>query len=128
MKTREQLVEETEDWVARNPNAYRAIVDAAKTLSDAGEDTPFKFLIEVLRYNRVFGHSLMWRVVTALSNVNLAKGEYAIPNEITSGIARKVAKELEGYPNFHANLKRSRFDEPEEPPAPRGDGEQLALF
>lgn len=122
MKTKRQLVEETEEWVRKNPDAYRALVEASKAISDKGKDTPFKFLVEVLRYNCTLGKDVMDAVIDALDGFAFAKGEYAISNDIVSGLARRISKELEGYEGFHANLKRSRFDEPD------GEGEQLALF
>lgn len=122
MKTKRQLVEETDEWIRKNPSAYRALTDAAKAISDSGNDTPFKFLIEVMRYNGLLGRNVMFDVIYALSDVPLAKGEYAIPNEIVSGIARRIASDLDGYEGFHTKLRKSVFDEPDD------TTEQLCLF
>lgn len=122
-KSKKQLVAETEEWIRKNPSAYRALVDATKAITDSGNDTPFKFLVEVLRYNGVLGEKVMSEVVEALSNVRFAKGEFAIPNEIVSGIARRIASDMEGYEGFHAVFKKSVFDEPDSE-----EVEQLALF
>ena len=118
-KTKRQLVEETEEWVRKNPMAYAALVDAAKAISNAGEDTPFKFLAEIVRYNKVFGKAALDEIIDVLDGIEFAKGEYAVPNQIVSGLARRISKELEGYPNFHASLRKSKFDEPDEVEQPQ---------
>lgn len=118
-KTKRQLVEETEDWVEKNPKAYTALVEASKVISDTGNDTPFKFLAEIIRYNKVFGKAALDEIIDVLDGIEFAKGEYAVPNQIVSGLARRISKELEGYPNFHANLRKSKFDEPDEAEQPQ---------
>lgn len=112
-KTKKELVQETCDWIGKNPKAYHALLQAAKTITDSGNETPFKFLTELLRYNSVLGRDVINEVVDLLSDIQFAKGEYAIPNEIVSGIARKIAKDMEGYGGFRANFKKSVFDEPD---------------
>lgn len=118
-KTKRQLVEETEDWVEKNPKAYTALVEASKVISNTGNDTPFKFLAEIIRYNKVFGKAALDEIIDVLDGIEFAKGEYAVPNQIVSGLARRISKELEGYPNFHANLRKSKFDEPDEVEQPQ---------
>lgn len=118
-KTKRQLVEETEGWVEKNPQAYTALVEASKVISNTGNDTPFKFLAEIIRYNKVFGKAALDEIIDVLDGIEFAKGEYAVPNQIVSGLARRISKELEGYPNFHANLRKSKFDEPDEVEQPQ---------
>ncbi|MBR3226858.1 MAG: hypothetical protein IKF78_16210 [Atopobiaceae bacterium] len=118
-KTKKQLVEETEDWVEKNPMAYIALVEASKVISNTGNDTPFKFLAEIIRYNKVFGKAALDEIIDVLDGIEFAKGEYAVPNQIVSGLARRISKELEGYPNFHAVFRKSKFDEPDEVEQPQ---------
>lgn len=116
-KTKRQLVAETEEWVGKNPEAYGALVRASAMLSDKGASTPFKFLAEVMRHAAALGPETMYGLVDALT-VRLSKGSHAIPNQIVSGVARMVAKELDGHSGFHAEMRRSRFDEDDEPEQP----------
>ena len=118
-KTKKQLVEETEDWVEKNPMAYIALVEASKVISNTGNDTPFKFLAEIIRYNKVFGKAALDEIIDVLDGIEFAKGEYAVPNQIVSGLARRISKELEGYPKFHAVFRKSKFDEPDEVEQPQ---------
>ena len=118
-KTKRQLVEETEEWVEKNPMAYTALVEASKVISNTGNDTPFKFLAEIIRYSKVLGKDALGEIISILDGIEFAKGEYAVPNQIVSGLARRISKELEGYPNFHAVFRKSKFDEPDEAEQPQ---------
>lgn len=118
-KTKKQLVFETDEWIRKNPKAYTALVEASKVISNTGNDTPFKFLAEIIRYNKVLGKAALDEIIDVLDGIEFAKGEYAVPNQIVSGLARRISKELEGYPNFHANLRKSKFDEPDEAEQPQ---------
>lgn len=120
-KTKKQLVAETDEWVGKNPEAYRALVRASSLLSDKGVGTPFKFLAETMRYGLALGPETMYGLIDALSVPGFAKGEFAIPNQIVSGVARRVAAELEGHEGFRTVMRRSKFDEEDAP-------EQPALF
>lgn len=117
-KTKRQLVAETEEWIGKNPDAYMALKDAAALLSDAGKDTPVKFLAEAMRYGMYIGTDAMHGVIDALSGVGFAKGAHAIPNEIVSGIARRLAKDMEGREGFRVRLRKSRFDDEDGPDQP----------
>lgn len=88
MQTSEQMWRETERWIAANPKAFAAVKRAAAEITDAGEQVPMQFVMEMLRYNGLFGEELMHRLVRLLSGITLADGKYAVPNGIVAGVSR----------------------------------------
>lgn len=88
MQTSEQMWRETGRWIAANPKAFAAVEMAASAISDAGEQVPMQFVMEMLRYNGVFGERLMHRLVSLLSGVRFADGKYAVPNGVVAGVSR----------------------------------------
>lgn len=88
MQTSEQMWRETGRWIAANPKAFAAVERAAAEITDAGEHVPMQFVMEMLRYNGLFGEELMHRLVRLLSGITLADGKYAVPNGIVAGVSR----------------------------------------
>ena len=107
-KTKQQLVEETEKWLEANKDGYRAIKSAAELIQSRGKQVPTKFLVEILRFSTYLGADTMYEVVDRLGWVSVKGGEHSIPNEITAGIARKLAND-----GVNVTIRKSKFDEPD---------------
>ena len=121
--TKSELEEATADWINRNRMAFFALEDAVALLSDEGKPTPYKFLMELLRFSSVLGKGTMHRLVDLFAGVSLAKSAHAIPNEVTAGVSRRIDRIFAGREGYSASLRHSILDDPD----PEDDG-QLALF
>lgn len=114
MQTSEQMWRETERWIAANPKAFAAVKRAAAEITDAGEQVPMQFVMEMLRYNGLFGEELMHRLVRLLSGITLADGKYAVPNGIVAGVSRVLKARDE---TLNIRTAASKLDEKEVPDA-----------
>lgn len=108
--TPRQQWNQTLRWVDDNPDAYRALLLAAESISDERKPTPMRFLLEFLRYNGVFGKDLMHKLVDQLSGVEFADGEYKIPNAVAPGVARLIKRDMSGHDGFETHLSASKLD------------------
>ena len=122
-KTKQELEEATNGWISANRDAFFKLEDAVSLLSSRGKPTPYKFLMELMRYNGTLGDDTLHELINLFSGVKYAKGDYAIPNEVTAGVARRIDRAFAGVPGYSTNLRHSILDDPD----PEGDG-QLALF
>lgn len=111
MQTPQQQWSQTLRWVMDNPEAYRALMGAAETISDERRETPMRFLMEILRYGNSLGSDLLHKLVDQLSGIELADGEYKVPNAVTPGIARLIKRDMDGYEGFETTIHRSKLDE-----------------
>lgn len=110
-QTPRQMWYGTLEWVRDNPSAYRALMCAARQISDERKETPMRFLMEMLRYGNSLGRDLLHKLVDQLSEVELADGEYKVPNAVTPGVARLIKRDMAGYEGFETTLHRSKLDE-----------------
>ena len=119
--TKEELEKAVTDWIGTNPKAFDALKDAVRLISDKDKPTSYKFLMELLRYNMVLGNDTLHELVDLFSYIGFSKGEYAIPNEVTAGVSRRLDAMFQGYEGYSAHLRHSKLDDEEEVG-------QLALF
>lgn len=122
-RTKQELEEATNEWIRLNRTAFLNLKDAVALLSSRGKPTPYKFLMELMRYNGTLGADTLHSLVDLFSGTEFAKGGHAIPNEVTAGVARRIDAAFAGFPGYSASLRHSILDDPD----PEEDG-QLALF
>ena len=114
-RTGRQMAERAEWFYKRNPALMDAHFNAARVLADAGIPVSAKFLTEIARYLRRMDYATLKRLIECYEGVRIEKdGEYAIANESTAYLARRLQANLADYPNFCIRMRKSKMDKPPE--------------